>query len=42
MTISKVVAAERKSSFHEPVNLLTSSTYPTHSALDTPRTDPLA
>jgi len=42
ITMSTLVAAERKSTFHVPFAMLTSSTYPTHSTLDTSRTDPLA
>jgi hypothetical protein len=42
ITMSTLVAAERQSTFHEPFGMLTSSTYPTHSPVDSPRTDPLA
>lgn len=42
ITMSTLVAAERKSTFHVPFAMLTSSTCPTDSTLDTPRTDPLA
>ena len=42
ITMSTLVTAERESSFHNPIGMLMSSTYPTHSPIDTPRTDPLA
>jgi hypothetical protein len=41
MTMSTLVAPERKS-YTLPTIVLTSSTYPTHSPVDSPRTDPLA
>jgi len=42
ITMSTLVAAERKSSYHNAIGMLISSTYPTHSPIDTPRTDPIA
>jgi hypothetical protein len=41
ITMSALVAAERES-YILPTTMLTSSTYPTDSTIDTPRTDPLA
>jgi len=42
ITMSTLVAAERESSFINAIGMLISSTYPTHSPIDTPRTDPIA
>jgi hypothetical protein len=42
ITMATLVAAECKSDFCGSIGMLTSSTHPTHSTLDTPRTDPLA
>lgn len=42
ITMSTLVAVERKSTFHVRFAMLTSSAYPTHRTLDTSRSDPLA
>jgi hypothetical protein len=42
ITMSELVAAERKSDWSGPTIVLISSTYPTHCTVNTPRTDPLA